>query len=101
MRDGTRDTYWKEGALLLGIPAAVATFLFVNGSNGETGNAVLDGLVLGAVGAAVGGLVGWFFAKKGAEAAEMARQPTASQEPRERSLAGAPGARLRGSADDP
>ena len=58
-----KGTYWKEGAMVVGVPAAVATYFFVQGSTDETGNAILDGLILGAVGAALGGLIGSFFPK--------------------------------------
>ena len=60
-----RGTHWKEGALLVGLPTAVATYFFVQGSTGESGNALLNGLILGAAGAALGGLIGSFFPKSG------------------------------------
>lgn len=80
-----KGTYWKEGALLVGVPAAVATYFFVQGSTDETGNAILDGLILGAVGAALGGLMGSFFPKSNDDRQSARRvewkSPTGSEVP--------------------
>ncbi len=58
-----RSTYWKEGAIILGLPAAVGLFLFDREPDKSAIKSVAVGLRAGLMMGAIGGLTGWFFAK--------------------------------------
>src|SRR5690606_6194810 len=66
LRGDCAGTYWKEGARILGIPAAIAMYRFSNADDGDApgGTPVRDGLVAGLIGGALGGLIGFFIPKR-------------------------------------
>lgn len=63
---GDHGTYWKEGALLLGIPAAIGTFVWLNHADSDApqSSALPNALFVGLIAGAFGGLIGFFFPKE-------------------------------------
>ncbi len=58
-----KRTYWKEGALIAGIPAAIGGYFFVSGMEDSRMKGLAGGLYAGVIMGAVGAFTGWFFAK--------------------------------------
>ncbi len=58
-----KNTYWKEGALIAGIPAAIGGYLFASGMSESKWKGLAGGLWFGGIMGALGGFTGWFFAK--------------------------------------
>ncbi len=58
-----KNTYWKEGAIVFGVPVALMAYSWGRAVEQSTGKSIAGGISAGLVSAAFGALIGWQIAK--------------------------------------
>jgi hypothetical protein len=67
-----KNTYWKEGALIFGVPTALIFYSWGRAMEESTTTSIAGGISAGLISGALGALIGWQIAKPEQPAAEVA-----------------------------